>query len=577
MKSVSWAPGSDVSWLSTLEPALRKSLATIFAYGALTNLLALAPSVYMLEVYGRVVSSRSMLTLAMLTLLILALYAWMEMVEWVRESLMQRLSNQIEIQLSPRIWGMSLQGQLAGSKSAAAHLSDVHQLRSFLTSHSAIALLDLPFSIVVMVILFSIHFWFGVASIFAAAALAVVTYITHQSVHKPMNQAQQAAQTSQMLAVSMFRQSESISAMGMQHSALKLWQESQDVFLKLQASASRGAGWGSAFSRFIQLLQGSLLLGLGCWLTLLGILSANGGLMIVATILAGKAMSPIVQLIIHSRSIHQAWSSWQRLDQFLGPANEDVKPMTLPVPKGLLTGTGLSLRSADGQFDLLKGVQFRIEPGQLLAVIGPSGAGKTCLSRMIVGIWPPTAGKVRLDGVDIHGWDRTEIGPHIGYLPQNIELFDVSLGLNISRFNAPNQQLLAEVIQATGLQSFVANLPSGLETQLGVDGHLLSGGMRQRVGLARAFYGWPKLVVLDEPNAHLDDEGETQLNLTLAAAKQRGCTVVLITHRTSVLALADQLMVLRDGQMEACGPRDEVISALHQAVQKSRQAAEGLK
>ncbi len=504
----------------------------------------------------------------MMTLLIIAIYAWMEAIEWVRESLMQRLANIIELKLSPRIWQMSLNGQLAGPRPALASLSDVHQLRSFVTSHAAIALLDLPFAIVVMVILFSIHFWLGLASMFAATALAVVTFFTHQQVHKPMNQAQQAAQASKMLAVSMLRQAESVVAMGMQLNAQRTWQERQNIFLGLQAQASEGAGWGSALSRFIQVIQGSLLLGLGCWLTLVGMLPTNGGLMVVASILAGKALSPIAQLIMNSRTIHQAWSSWQRLDHFLGASERVANPMTMPAPKGGLTGVGLSLRSPDGQSELIKGVQFRIEPGQLLAVIGPSGAGKTCLSRMIVGIWSPATGKVRLDGVDIHSWDRDEIGPHIGYLPQNVELFDGSMTLNITRFKSPDLALLEDVIIATGLQGFIADLPAGLETALGVDGHVLSGGMRQRVGLARAFYGWPKLVVLDEPNAHLDEAGEAQLTQALAIAKAHGCTVVMITHRTSVLALADQLMVLREGQMQACGPRDEVIAALQKALQQ---------
>ena len=559
--------------MSLFRPVLMASFRKVFAYGGLSNLLALAPSLYMLEVYGRVVTSRSGLTLLMMTGLIIAVYAWMEVIDWVRESWLQTLANKLELQLSPRIWKMTLQAQLSGPAPVQASMADVQQVRSFLTSPAALALVDLPFAVVVILIIFAIHIWLGVASVVAAALLGVVAYITHQRVHQPMDHAQVAAQASQMLATSMLRQSESVLAMGMQNHAQGHWQERQDAFLNLQAQASQGAGWGSAMSRFIQVLQASLLLGLGCWLTLLGLIPANGGMMVVASILGAKALSPITQLIMHSRTIHEAWASWRRLDSFLGPAKKETTPMPMPAPKGLLTGANLSLRTPDGQAELLTGVQFRIEPGQLLAVLGPSGAGKTSLSRMLVGVWPPATGKVRLDGVDIQAWDRAEIGPHIGYLPQNVELFEGTLALNIARFQQPEQNLLDEVITATGLQGWVSGLTLGLNTPLGVDGHVLSGGMRQRVGLARALYGWPRLVVLDEPNAHLDELGEAQLTQSLAIAKARNCTVVLITHRTAVLSLADQLMVLREGQMQACGPRDEVIAALQKAMQQPRPTA----
>ena len=535
-------------------------------FGILTNLLALTPTLYMLEVYGRVVNSRSGLTLAMLTLLVVAGYVWLEWLEWVRQNLLHRLGHQLEARLAPGLFDAIFQARLRSTRAGpAATLADLATLRAFVASSAVIALLDAPFALLVLLIIFAINPWLGLASLLAAWVLALIGWLTDRSTRQPMAEAHSAWLAAQSFAAHAMRQSQVIEAMGMLPSLHRLWQQRQQRFLLGQARASDRAGLGAAVSKFIQTLQASLLLGLGCWLTLLGSLDPTGAMMIVGSLLGGRAIAPITQLIGQWRQVAQARSAYARLDQFLGPVRAERAAMTLPAPHGLLSVEALSVLAPGTQTALLRGIQFTVKPGQILAVVGPSGAGKTTLTRLLVGLWSPASGKVRLDGVDLHAWDKTELGPHIGYLPQGVALFDGSLADNIARFGEPDSVKLQAAVQAAGLQDLVAALPQGLATPLGFEGAVLSGGMRQRVGMARALYGEPQLLVLDEPNASLDEAGEAAMLQTLAQLKQRGATVVLVTHRAQALALVDGLLILREGQMQACGSRDEVLAALKQA------------
>jgi len=547
-------------------------------FGTLTNALALMPSLYMLEVYGRVVSSRSHMTLGMLTLLVIAAYVWMEVLEWVRETLLQNMASRLEAKVALRVFETIFKSYLRRTRGGpSSNLSDVATMRTFLSSPGMIALLDAPFAIVVILILFAINPWLGLASLLSAVVLAVMGIYTDRGTRQPLQDAHRQFSQAQQYATQTLRQAQVIRAMGMSGSVQQQWQEKQAAFLVGQARASDRAGWGAAGSKFIQTLQGSMLLGLGCWLTLNGSLDPSGSMMIMGSILGGRALSPITQLIGQWRQIAQARSAYERLDEFLGPRQPETLPMPLPAPKGVLQGAGLVLTAPDTQVQLLRGVQFQWMPGQVLAVLGPSGAGKTSLTRLMVGLWPATMGKVRLDGVDIHSWNKAELGPHIGYLPQAIELFEGTLADNIARFGEPDMARLEAAAAAVGLLEHIRQWPKGFDTPVGVDGTHLSGGMRQRVGLARALYGDPQLLILDEPNASLDEAGDASLVQAIVQAKARGATVILVTHRTQILAHVDLLMILRDGQMQAFGLRDEVLNALRQAMTQGRgQAAAGV-
>jgi ATP-binding cassette subfamily C exporter for protease/lipase len=358
----------------------------------------------------------------------------------------------------------------------------------------------------------------------------------------------------------------------MQADIYAIWQKKQNAFLLSQARASDHAGSGAAASKLVQTLQASLMLGLGCWLTLRGSLDPSGGLIIVGSILGGRAIAPISQIISQWRQVAQAKGAWARLDDLLGAPQTSETPMALPTPRGVLTVQSLTVHAPGTQHAVLRGVQFNLDPGDMVAVLGASGAGKTCLTRALVGIWAAVAGKVRLDGADVFTWDKAQLGPCVGYLPQGIELFDGTLAENIGRFGATDITKVRAVTQAVGLESFIESLPKGYETEVGMDGANLSGGIRQRIGLARALYGDPALLVLDEPNSSLDGEGDNFLLSALAQAKARGAALVVVTHRPQVLELADKLLILRDGQMQAFGPRDQVVEALKQAIAKSRPA-----
>ena len=333
-------------------------------------------------------------------------------------------------------------------------------------------------------------------------------------------------------------------------------------FLFRQAQASDVAGTNSATSKFIQTLQGSLLLGLSCWLTLKGVLLGGGGMVIVASMLGARVLAPLTTLIAMWRQVVQARDAYHRLDDFLGEVKAAKAPMSLPAPEGVLTVEALHAHAPGSSTPLIRNVSFAAMPGEVLLIAGPSAAGKTTLARLLVGAWPASSGKVRLDGADLHAWDKRELGPYIGYLPQNVELFDGSLAENISRFGEPDIGQVQTAIELAGLSDFVASLPDGMQTRIGEEGAFLSGGQRQRVGIARAIYGDPKFIILDEPNSSLDEAGEEALLTTLQALKARQCTVIVISHRTSILPATDNILILREGIVRLYGSRDEILEQL---------------
>ena len=332
----------------------------------------------------------------------------------------------------------------------------------------------------------------------------------------------------------------------------------------MQSIASDRAGTITAFSKFVRMSQQSLILGLGAYLVIKGEMSPGG--MIAGSILMGRALAPIDQLLATWKNLISARGSFGRLEKMLNqfPAREQTMP--LPAPRGNLTVESAVAAAPGSNAPILKGVSFALTQGDALAIIGPSASGKSTLARLLVGVWPTLSGKVRLDGADVYAWNKLELGPHIGYLPQDVELFEGTIAENIARFGEVDHEKVIDAAQQTGVHDIILHFPQGYDTPIGVAGGFLSGGQRQRIALARAVYGHPSLIVLDEPNANLDDAGEAALVKAVEALKKAGCTVILITHRTSIISSVDKILILRDGQAAAFGPRDEVIASLVQPV-----------
>jgi ATP-binding cassette subfamily C exporter for protease/lipase len=329
--------------------------------------------------------------------------------------------------------------------------------------------------------------------------------------------------------------------------------------------ASESAAIFQSGTKMLQQILSSALLGLGAWLLLRNSLNGGAGMMIIASTLGGRIVAPVVQVVTQWRSVVNAREAWTRLDVVLAQNPAPREAMELPEPRGALAVEQLTAGAPGTGIPILKGIQFALQPGEVLAVVGPSAAGKTTLARLLVGVWPSLAGKVRLDGADVYAWNKTELGPHVGYLPQGVELIEGTLGENIARFGEGSQTRIEAAAKAVGMHEHIMSLPLGYDTPVGREGAVLSGGERQRVALARALYGDPVLVVLDEPNSSLDEVGDAALARAITERKAAGTTFVVMTHRTSVLAVADKLLVLREGAQQAFGPRDEVLAELQRA------------
>jgi len=431
------------------------------------------------------------------------------------------------------------------------------------------AIMDVPLALLYLVVLFLINMKMGFMSLVGALLSVGLAYLTERDTQPPLTVANRAAIGAQNYANSSLRNAQVIEAMGMQRNIHSRWMKRQKEFLFQQAVASDYGGAYAASSKFVQMALSSLLLGAGCWLTVLGEFSGSGGMMIVASVLGGRVLAPIVQLIGMWKQVVNARDAYGRLDKLLQTVPPKQPGMALPPPKGLLSVEGVVAGAPGSPAAIVRGVTFMVPPGKAVAIVGPSASGKTTLARLMVGIWPTANGKVRLDGVDIFPWNKAELGPHIGYLPQDVELFDGTLAENIARFSHVDMAKVEAAARAVGVHETILALPQGYETTIGDDGCFLSGGQRQRVGLARAIYGNPRFIVLDEPNSSLDEAGEQALVRTLLALKAMGTTIIVITHRTSVLAAVDLMLILQDGQVKAYGPRDDVLAAL----QKGAQAA----
>ncbi|CAN7644340.1 type I secretion system permease/ATPase [Acidovorax sp. LjRoot118] len=566
-------PNAPPSELRQAISSLRPYFVRAGWFSVFSSLLILAPSGYMLEVYDRVVNTRNHTTLVMLTLIVLGAYVLMEVLEWARSEVMRAASVELDHSLSNRIFGVIFDASLRRLPGGSQQpLNDFRSVRDFLYSPALLAAMEAPIALVMAVLLFMISPVLGWTSLVFGVVQVAVAWFNERATKPPLMQANGSSIAAQQYADGALRNAEVIESMGMLRDTHKRWLNRQRDFLRLQALASERAGGFQALSKLVQNILGSLLLGLGCWLLLRNELNGGAGMMIVASILGGRMLAPLVQVVAQWQSVVNVRDAWMRLDQLLTALPAPMQGMALPAPRGVLQVEQLIASAPNSAGHILRGVGFALAPGEALAVVGPSASGKTTLARLLVGLWPAAGGKVRLDGADVYTWAKAELGPYMGYLPQGVELFEGTLAENIARFGEVDMVKVEAAARGVGLHEFILSLPHGYDNPVGPDGARLSGGQRQRVGLARALYGDPVFVVLDEPNSSLDEQGDAALNHAIAAAKARGTTFVIMTHRMSVLAVVDKLLVLRDGTQQVFGPRDEVLAALNKAAQAQAEA-----
>jgi len=565
------SPPSELS--QALEP-LRPEIYRAIGFSLIISFLALSPTVYMLEVYDRVVNSRSDVTLLMLTLMVMLAYAVMELLEKVRGALMRASGVRLDAALSKRVYDAMFMGflkrQVGGNMQV---LNDLKLVREFLANPALMAVMEAPVALVALALIFAISPILGWSAVAGAFVQVAITWMNERASRKPLMEANRAAMNAQQFADASLRNAHVMESMGMLDAVHGQWQKRQKEFLGLQAQASEGAGFWSAMSKLLQLVMTSLLLGLGAWLLLTNSLNGGASMMIVGSVLGGRVLAPLSQLVAQWNAVVNVRSAWERLEGLLAQVPPKPEAMSLPAPKGYLTVEGLMAGAPGQQVPIVRGVQFGLAKGEVLAVVGPSASGKTTLARLLVGLWPALSGKVRLDGADVFTWDKSELGPYLGYLPQGVELLEGSLAENIARFGEVDMAQVEAAARLVGLHELIMSMPQGYNSPIGRDGAMLSGGQRQRVGLARALYGKPVFVVLDEPNSSLDEAGDLALANAIAALKQLGTTFVVMTHRTSVLGVADKMLIMRDGAQQAFGPRDEVLAALQKAQQPASVAA----
>jgi ATP-binding cassette subfamily C exporter for protease/lipase len=527
------------------------------------NLLMLAPTVFMMQVYDMVLNSQSIRTLMMLLLLVFVVYIFVEILEWVRLQMMTAISLKFDADLRNRIFDAMYEArrlQLPGGSPQA--LSDLRVVRDFLGSPMVMAFLDAPVSIVFLLLVLLIDPSLALFALIGAVCQFALAVRAHRITEPQVVQSSRAGMEAQAYVSSALNNAEVVEAMGMFGAIHDKWMVKQKSFLWQNAASAESSGLSAAISKFGQAAQGSLMMGLGCWLTIMGMLNGSGSLMIVASILGARMLSPLVQIIAQWKMIVSAKDSYARLDALLDSVPPKPVGMQLPAPTGQLVVENLFVAAPGKGPTILKGLSFVLNAGESLALIGPSASGKTTLTRALVGIWGAQSGKVRLDGADIFQWPKESLGPYLGYLPQTVELFDGTVAENIARFGEVDMDKVQAASRLLGMDELVQTMPEKYDTRVGTAGAFLSGGQRQRLALARAVYGMPKLIVLDEPNSSLDEQGDALFIELLNALKVAGSTVVIVTHKSSPLAVIDKILFMNDGRMQLWGPRDEVLAKL---------------
>jgi PrtD family type I secretion system ABC transporter len=528
------------------------------------NLLYLAAPLYMLQVYDRVISSASEVTLVMLTLALLMAFTALAGLDAVRARVLTRASIRMDRLLSGRIMTAVIERSpnFAGSRSQL--LRDFDTFRQFVTGMGIHAIFDLPWAPIYIAVIFVLHPLLGSFALGSSVLLILMAFINEWIVRPPLSESNEAATRNYSFTEMSLRNTDVVQAMGMTEALLRRWGRDRNRMLERQVTASDRAATMQSMIRFLRLSMQSLILGLGAYLVIER--AATVGAMFAASILLGRALQPVEQIVGSWRNLISARTSFRRVHDLLAVNPPRDPKLELPAPLGRLDVEGLSY-APQGTFKaILRGISFRVEQGELLGIIGPSGAGKSTLARHIVGVLTASAGVVRLDDADVSIWPRTSLGRYVGYLPQDIELFADTVAANISRFQTGHDEEVIQAAKMAGVHEMILRLPNGYDTQVGEGGAILSGGYRQRIGLARAVYGNPSLVVLDEPSSNLDSEGDSALTHCVISLRQRRTTVIIISHRPATISVVDKVLVLRDGVAELFGPRAEVMARLTRPV-----------
>jgi len=542
-----------------------------FFFSMFINVLQLTFSVYMLQIYDRVLSSYSMPTLMALTVAALISLGVLASLEFVRSRLLVRCGVQIDQTLSRDVLDSILKkASLAGNTPDQATLKDVNSLRNFFAGNAIFALFDMPWIPVFLAVIYVLHPLLGMVATGGALLIVIFALINEKVTHKPLQAANVVNGFSLRFFETARRNARTVQSMGMIGNVSTRWQGFNDTVTKLQTQASRQAGLVTILSSWLRQSMQVAIYGVGAYLTLKG--ASTPGSMIAASIIMGKALSPVQVGLASWKNVVEARGAWTRLEALFkdrsGGAGAKPEAMDLPAPTGLLAAEQVSL-AVGGKY-LLHNINFSLQPGEAMGLIGPSGAGKSTLCRLLLGVWPATSGKIRLDGADVFSWDHEKLGPYIGYLDQDVDLFPGTVAENIARLGEVDSEQVVAAANMAGLHELILRFPQGYDTRVGEGGVILSGGQRQRIGLARALYGKPRLVILDEPNASLDDEGERALLAAWARLKEEGVTLVVVTHKPSLLAGVDKIMLLKDGAMALFGPREAVFQKLAEAQQQAQ-------
>lgn len=555
--------------------AFVKKFAVYFAFACLfsfiINMLMLTPAFYMLQVYDRVLASRSLETLLMLTLLLALFLLAMSALEMVRSRLLVKANIALDDKLAPYL----LHKMLAGATSPegnpyATGLKDLNSIKSFLGGVGILALFDAPWLPFYLTILYLMDPLLFIVAFIGSILMLVLSVINNALTRAPLDQAGQEGRQAANYVTSALRNAEVVNAMGMLGGLTRRWASLNGKTLAFQNTASNRAGAVSGVTKFLRQFLQSFILGVGAYLVLQNT-GFTAGLMIMGSIIMGRALSPIEFGINAWKGMIEAWGAYLRLDAFIKEQTQELPRMSLPAPTGQISFERVSFGIRATNKVILRDMSFALEAGELMGIIGPSAAGKSTIARLMTGVWKPISGKIRLDGVDLSTWNPEDLGPYIGYIPQDMGLFTGSIAENIARLGEVDTDKVIDAAKAAGIHQMILRLPGGYDTQVGEGGAALSGGQRQRIVLARALFGAPRIVILDEPNASLDNEGEQALLMSLMHLKKMKTTTVLITHKISLVSAVDKLLVVQDGVLTDFGPREAVLIRLAQKQKQAQQ------
>jgi PrtD family type I secretion system ABC transporter len=551
---------SDLTPLKEALLACRVMVKYILMFGCITNILLLSTSIYSMQVLDRVLSSGSTETLIMLTIVVGIALALLGLIQGARSFSMTMMGTWFEHKLSKSVFANSIRSALESRANAnSQQMRDLQTIKTYLTSPGLISIMDTPWAIIFIIVLFILHTYLGLLAVLGGVIVVFMGLITDRAT-KPLLEATNEDFIKSMRQVDQAtRNAEIIEVMGLLKNVNNSWEKINDKVQNNQSLSTKRQSVFMEITKFVRLLLQISVTGMGAYLVLRGELSS--GAMIASSSLVARALAPFEAVINSWKGYVNCRKAYSRLDNaFIKHMNSD-NAMSLPPPEGRISFENVYFAPPGGQKHIIKGMNFVIEPADVIAVMGNSGSGKTSLAKLMVGAWQPVIGTVRIDGASIRDWNRQELGQYIGYLPQDIELFSGTVKENIARMNQdPNPEDVVIAAQLAGVHDMILQLPKGYDTEIGMDGSTLSGGQRQRIGLARAFFGEPRMIILDEPNSSLDAQGEEALSTAIEVAKEKNMTVVIISHRTAVLSLASKIMLVRDGMVTAFGPKEEILA-----------------